>query len=464
MERARVLYLYTYLAEAGFEHIHCRRLVEALEERYDVTLRYGIVPDDTYARLQSPSLKTQLMPESQFLGLQYDVLFIEHRLGVSSAEESEKARSWVIRHFRDLGGVVVFNFGEVNGLGDLARYNEFLRRAGLPRIWQPRSADDFQWAYLVHALESVFVRGYDDRNAVRQDPNTFRVNVDDRYLELIAYPIRPAFTGVREVVLNCPLHLEALPGRTILTGNPGVTRLLGSNDLWCDGVAWPDFGAYDESGQGCSVIITGSICSDRVLEEAPHDGVKLVCNLLEVLLELQRERRAFFLGMAFRNVKQRWAPKVAAAQDKGVADPLWDRIANRLLAALESTSIPPRYREDAMEFLSATLSRCWADLEDESRQFLMTGESVFRLFRASGAPDLDYAAVALPFAKSLEVELNTKLLRRFREYLRAQGNLDAAVAEAHSRRICLALEPSTRSRGALTLGEFARELGQMIHG
>ena len=117
-----------------------------------------------------------------------------------------------------------------------------------------------------------------------------------------------------------------------------------------------------------------------------------------------------------------------------------------------------------MEFLSATLSRCWGDLEDESRQFLMTGESVFRLFRASGAPDLDYAAVALPLAKSLEVELNTKLLRRFREYLRAQGNLDAAVAEAHSRRIRLALEPSTRSRRALSLGEFARELGQMIHG
>src|SRR5207249_3900754 len=50
------------------------------------------------------------------------------------------------------------------------------------------------------------------------------------------------------------------------------------------------FAGYNDQGNGCSVLLTGSICNDRVLSLGESDALRFMLNLLEVLLNYQRER------------------------------------------------------------------------------------------------------------------------------------------------------------------------------
>jgi len=75
-----------------------------------------------------------------------------------------------------------------------------------------------------------------------------------------------------------------------------------------------------------------------------------------------------------------------------------------------------RFRQCAAE-LSKELGAAWETLEEQTRQFLVTGDLLLRLLRENRDGDVDFAAVVIEYSKALEYELAGKLFAKFREAL-----------------------------------------------
>jgi hypothetical protein len=185
--RARILYLYDSLAEEGFGHIKCRKLIESLNNQYTVILRYAIVPDDVFLGAEG-SVKQQTISETDFLYDGYEVLIIEWRLRVSSPDESEKVQSATLKRFLDNGGIVIFMFKEENEfIRNTETYNAFLGKVGIPLIRQPRSEEEFPDIHRVCDItHHRIIRGFDKEHALHGN-FLFSIDINKKYLEHVIF-------------------------------------------------------------------------------------------------------------------------------------------------------------------------------------------------------------------------------------------------------------------------------------
>jgi hypothetical protein len=457
--KANILYLYAYLAEQGFGHIRCHKLIESLNNQYAVTLRYAIIPDDVFLKAEG-SVREQTIAESDFLFGGYEVLIIERILRVRSPEDSVKVQAPTLKQFLDNGGIVIFMFGEENlFIQDAEKYNAFLKKAGLPLIRQPRSKWEFPEIHLVVDTSNQLIRGFDEEHALRGD-SLFSIDISRKYLEYINFQIYPAFEGISRLVVNFPIQVEPPFDRILLAGNPNTTRMLTSGDLWWDGDLYHIFGAYNDLGKGVSAIITGGICDDFIVQQYETDGIQFMLNLVDLFIKYQRERRPFLsLPMIVKQVQEKAAKELIQALRE--EDEIYDRIVEQIHNAVQSHPSAQQYKVEAIEFLQVALKDCWQELEGSTRHFLATGESVFRAFRT--AKEVDFAATAIEFAKGLEVELNAKLINRFRSYLEKHEDLSQVIQEtreqggSHSK-----LLYAVSSKRGLTLGQIKYELKEAI--
>lgn len=297
--RVKILYLYRYLSINGFDYINCRKLIQSLNKHFtNVDLRWGILPEDEYAKLNQEWMKNETISENDFFSAKYRVLIIEDILNVESKSRSSKVRASTLKKFQDDGGIVIFNFREEDKLLNppgIGTYNAFLSKAGLPQIRQPESREQFpDQRYFTHLSHHKLVRGYDEDNMIKgKNGFYFRIKVDNDYLEYISREMRPAFQGVSQLVAIAPLEVKIYSG-ILLAGNPSTTKMLSSGDLWWDGSLFHVFGSYNDIGSGCSVTITGSICSDTAIEMEQTDGIQFVINLINLLLNYQSERLRFY--------------------------------------------------------------------------------------------------------------------------------------------------------------------------
>ena len=450
--KANIIYLYAYLAEAGFGHIRCRKLIESLSEQHSVTLRYAIVPDDVFLKAET-SVKQQTISETDFLNGGYEVLIIERRLGIHSPDESEKVRAATLKRFLDNGGIVIFMFGEGNQFASNSKiYNAFLNKAGIPLIRQPRSEGEFPDIHLVGDITNhKIIRGFDKEHALHSG-FLFWIDVNKKYLEYVDFHVRPAFEGISRLVVNAPVQVQVAPpfDRILLAGNPGTTRMLTSGDLWWDGDLYHVLGAYNDFGKGVSAIITGDICDDFIVQQYETDGIQFMLNLVNLFIKYQRERRPFLsLPIIVRRVQEEATRELSQAIE--AKDKIYDRIIEQIHKAVQSHPSAQQYRAEAIEFLQVALKDCWQELEELTRNFLITGESVFRAFRT--VKEVDFAAPAVEFAKALEVELNAKLINRFRSYYKS---FSKRIQQKDRRRSVLLSDKE------LTLGQIKHELKEII--
>ncbi|HID20759.1 MAG TPA: hypothetical protein EYP28_07505 [Methanophagales archaeon] len=447
-----ILYLYASLAEEGFGHIKCRKLIESLNNQYTLILRYAIVPDDVFLRAEG-SVKQQTISETDFLYGGYEVLIIEWRLRVRSPDESEKVRAATLKRFLDNGGIVIFMFREENEfIRNSETYNAFLEKTSIPLIRQPRSEEEFPDIHLVGDItHHRIIHGFDKEHALHGN-FLFSIDINKKYLEHVNFQIHPAFEGVSKLIVNVPVQVDPPFDRILLAGNPSTTRMLTSGDLWWDGALYHVLGAYDDYEKGVSAILTGGICDDFIVQQYETDGIQFMLNLVNLFIKYQRRRRPFLsLPIIVRQVQEEATRELSQAIEE--KDEIYDRIVEQIHKAVQSHPSALQRKAEAIEFLQLALKDCWQELEESTRDFLTTGESVFRAFRT--VKEVDFAAPAVEFAKALEVELNTKLINRFRSYSKKRGDFFQIIQRKDGSRSKLL------SRKELTLGQIRYELKEV---
>jgi hypothetical protein len=170
-----------------------------------------------------------------------------------------------------------------NRVPGLDTYNKFLRNSGFPLFYRTPPGQP-------PVEPNEIVIGYDEQHPLPGKSAThFSINIDTHYLQYVSFPVRPAFKNVRTIIAVRPIQVDS-GGRAILAGNPRTTRMLTSGDWWWGGCLYHAFAGYNDWGNGCSVLITGNICNDQVLNLGKSDAVPFTLNLVDVLLAYQRER------------------------------------------------------------------------------------------------------------------------------------------------------------------------------
>ncbi|WP_242063017.1 CHAT domain-containing protein [Nostoc sp. FACHB-145] len=293
---ANILYLYTYLKEYTLDFLECKVLVQELRKFHSVTLRYAIVPSLENFKNYLEQTQKQFMTEDSFKSNNYDILIIENRLRIISQEESEKVKSEILFDFRKNGGIVIFMCSE-DGQPFISNYNNFLRKAMLPIIRQPRSSSEFPNIYIAREdkdYNNNFIRGYEEITRIDNKDDYFYIEINKKYLQQIPYSIRPIFQDVKKIVVSSPIQTEDTFGnKFLLKGNPS-TRLLASNDLWWDGDMYPMFGHFNDHLNGVGVLITGNICLDSIVESQQTDAILFMLNLINLFWKKQQQRARSF--------------------------------------------------------------------------------------------------------------------------------------------------------------------------
>lgn len=457
-----ILYLYAYMARQGFGHVRCRKLVDSLKRRYVVELKYAIVSDKTYSK-STESIRREIFPESDLLSMKHRILIIEGRLGVvESPKESEKVRASTLRKFMDDGGIVIFLMSDVNSVLNNPQYNAFLRNAGLPAIRNPRSKWEFPYIHLISgdSYRTDIIFGCDEENTL-DGGNFFSIEINEEYLKVIDHHIRPAFEGVSKIVADHPLQLEGY--KFLITGNPKSTRMVTSGDLWWDGDLFHIFGAYNDYGRGVSATITGGICLDQ-FHDYQTDANKLILNLVNLFLQYQ-SMRGPFLGIyqAVRQIKKGAATELAQALEKGDPEPTYDKIAEDIskLVSDKIREIPKRIQLQATRLLKDKLKESWEELEEKTRNFLISGETVYQQNRnIESGLKFDFSVSIIPLAKAVETELAIKLFGRFRDYLERSGKSSRVGNEKNRNKTNAVLfDYLFKGRKRLSLGQIGFYFG-----
>ena len=457
MNEDNILYLYAHLAVQGFGHIKCRKLVDTLKGRYAVDLKYAIVSDNAFSK-SNESIRRETVPESDLLSMKYRVLVIEARLGVvESAKESEKMAASTLRKFIDQGGIVIFLMSDVNNVLNNQYYNAFLKQAGLPTIRNPRSKWEFPDIHLVSedSFKTAIIFGYDEKNAV-DGGHFFSIKIDEDYLKLIDNNIHPAFKGVSQIIVDHPLQLEGY--KFLLAGNQESTRMVTSGDLWWDGNPYHIFGMYNDYGRGVSATITGGICLDQ-FQKYKTDANKLILNLVDLFVKYQNMRSPFLgLYRTVKQIKKDSAEELAQALKKKDPESTYNKISEEIsrLVLEEIRKIPEKIRLQVARFAEDKLKEIWEELEDETRIFLISGETFYQQNRLiKSESKLDFSGAIVLFAKAIETELVTKLLKRFRDYLeKSDRSSQLGLEKIRSKTNAILFDYLFKGREKLSLGQI----------
>lgn len=457
MNEENILYLYAYLAIQGFGHIKCRKLVDTLKGRYVVDLKYAIVSDKTFSK-SNESIRRETVPEGDLLSMKYRVLIIEARLGVvDSAKESEKMAASTLRKFIDKGGIVIFLMSDVNSIRNNPIYNAFLKEAGLPAIRNPRSKGEFPDIHLVSgdSFKTDIIFGYDEENALTGG-HFFSIKIDEDYLKVVDNNARPAFQGVSQIVVDHPLQLEGY--KFLLVGNQESTRMVTSGDLWWDGNPYHVFGVYNDYGRGVSATITGGICLDQ-FQNYKTDANKLILNLVDLFVKYQNMRSPFLgLYQTVKQIKKDSAEELAQALKKRDPESTYDKISEEIsrLVLEKIRKIPEKIGLKAARFAEDKLKEIWEELEDETRIFLISGETFYQQNRLiKPESKLDFSGAIVLFAKAIETELVTKLLEKFRDYLEKSGrSSQLGLEKIRSKTNAVLFDYLFKGREKLSLGQI----------
>ncbi len=146
-------------------------------------------------------------------------------------------------------------------------------------------------------------------------------------------------------------------------------------------------------------------------------------------------------------------------------------------AAYLPTDLRSRKRFRACEVkLGKEIGKPWEELQEVTRQFLVTGDLLLELMQQNQNGDVDYAPVIIEYSKALEAELAGRLFGQFREYLGAQvksaqvydtGTLEGAINPSDLRFLRTTLgimRAYLTNTGDLTLGAILHFLRQAAHG
>ena len=206
-----------------------------------------------------------------------------------------------------------------------------------------------------------------------------------------------------------------------------------------------------------SAIITGGICDDFVVQK--QMGFNLCLTLWTSLSNISERRPLLSLPMIVKQVQEKAIEELSQAIEE--KEEIYDRIIEQIHKAVQSHPSAQQYKAEAIEFLQVALKDCWQELEESTRHFLATGESVFRAFR--NTKEMDFAATAVEFAKGLEVELNTKVINRFRSFLEKRGNLPQIIQETREQGGSRSkLLSAVYSKRELTLGQIKYALEEAV--
>lgn len=286
----KILFLYCQPYPVGLDYTRNRNLIQALKANYDLDLRFGIWPDDGYSEIKHPEYKDEVLSESAFFSGDYDVVYIEEKLYVTSDRNASKVRAHVLKQFRNRHGIVIFNFNErsllLNSPG-IEVYNEFLNNAGLPQFKRPRSYSEFPDFVSGDISDYNNIVGYDKNSSVDESGLSFYVNINEETLDRIAFQFRPIYQGLSKLFLESPLQLERV-NKVLIPGNTS-THLL-SSDCWWDG-SIPAFGVCNDLENGYGVLITGGVGIDELIEKYESDNIQFILNLISTLLLYKAERK-----------------------------------------------------------------------------------------------------------------------------------------------------------------------------
>src|SRR5689334_25195822 len=91
--KPRILYLYWMVSMNGRDHIACRRLVDALSNEYEVTLKCSVLPDDSYLNATDRAVLAECIPEADFIDAKYNLVILEQCVGEFKNAASLKVRA-----------------------------------------------------------------------------------------------------------------------------------------------------------------------------------------------------------------------------------------------------------------------------------------------------------------------------------------------------------------------------------
>ncbi|MFQ5927223.1 MAG: hypothetical protein ACE5MH_07290, partial [Terriglobia bacterium] len=164
----------------------------------------------------------------------------------------------------------------------------------------------------------------------------------------------------------------------------------------------------------------------EVSEEALNLALKFLVEEIAVRqkVEIDIDRVLFNLGISEINrFVQRMSKTRAQVQvvDWTEAPEIFDRELSRD-AHLLSLDLRPRKRFRQCEAkLSKELGDVWEGLEEQTREFLVTGDLVFGLLRENPNGNVDFTPVVIEYSKALEYKLAGKLLGKFRQAVGSQA-------------------------------------------
>jgi hypothetical protein len=296
VKKRKVLYLYSLLRESGLGYLKCSELVQELRKHFIVDLRYAIFPDDDYSKLDQytgakpGSLKEQIISESRVSEQGYSLIFIEHRLRVTSNKKSEKARADFLKAFRENGGSIILNLTEqIDSAGDpskLESSNNFLKEVGLPAIRTPSSKDDFPDMLVdSDSYQNQIIRGceFEEKNRINRSYTYYSIEVNEKFLAKIATIFHPVFENVGRLVVETSVQLEGFPNQMLLVGNTS-TQMITSGDLRWDASPCHIFGAVNDTFGGCAVTLTGYLFDDQIIKLQETDNIRFAVNLVDYLI------------------------------------------------------------------------------------------------------------------------------------------------------------------------------------
>lgn len=458
--KPRILYLYWMLSANGRDHISCRQLIRELELEYEVERKHMVLPDEAYLQISDRALAREVIAETDFLDNAFDMVIFENNLGDLKDDATPKLRAEPFQQYVRQGGSVLFLAQGSNLFymhGSERTTNAYMQRVGLPsfRLVRPGKG-------LVPQNFDQHLFGYDETTSTRRvrrsggsarSTGAFAVEVSEDYLEGISPEFRPAYGGCQRLVLGSrPLHLGTL-SKALLTGNRDTTKLITSGDLNWDDDFRPVFGVCNDALNGPLATVTGNIANDSVITMSPCDNLRFVRNLIEVLLNHQSEK-SHLLGLPIGRGEVSRSDYEAASEVE--IERRVNEIHERALHYRQQVST--EIEKESEEFLRVRLEKIWGSLAEESRDFLVTAEAMFRVQKNWNR---DFAMPAVELCKVLEKEILVRLIQPFGDFVLRHPAFPEVEQHQRSVRRLNNLGVVLRggqAEGKLLLGRFAREM------